>query len=324
MEKIKTVEIRAPCGHFYDLKCLTDLFRSTLNDESLFPPRCCKEPFVFHDVRRYFDHELAVAFETKSIEFSVVNRVYCRRPTCSAFLGAATDVAKPLSCAECLWSTCGHCKDAAHGTTPCSANQDETVLALAEQKGWKRCPGCHRIVELVMGCHHMTCICKKQFCYVCTETWKTCCCPQWEENRLYAAAVNRVDRRMHDEPAVRVATVTTADYNRRVAQEAERLRVNHHCDHRNWRLRHGGGTCEWCGHYLPRYLLVSPHDAPRYRTMADTLCRWYVVGLQGLFCYGLRSLYKKSRLNVLRHLDMPLFAFWKHVDPVLSRSSATR
>ena len=175
-----------------------------------------------------------------------------------------------------------------------------------------------------MGCHHMTCICKKQFCYVCTGTWKTCGCPQWEENRLYAAAVYRVDRRVHDEPVARAATVTTADYNRRVAQEAERLRVNHHCDHRNWRLRHGGGRCEWCSHYLARYLLVSAPYASRYGMMAETFYLSDVIGLQGLFCHGLRSLYEESCLNLLQHLDVPLLAFRKHVDLSLARPSGTR
>ncbi|TCD67541.1 hypothetical protein EIP91_012295 [Steccherinum ochraceum] len=70
MEKIRKTVVTAPCGHHYDLKCLIDLFRSTLTDESLFPPRCCQRPFIFDDVRHYFDEDLVTAFRKKAVEFS--------------------------------------------------------------------------------------------------------------------------------------------------------------------------------------------------------------------------------------------------------------
>ncbi|KAH8100561.1 hypothetical protein BXZ70DRAFT_1000275 [Cristinia sonorae] len=254
MEKIKRNQIRAPCGHYYDLKCLIDLFKSTLTDESLFPPRCCQQPFVFDELRPYFDLDLAIDFEKKSLEFSVGNRVYCYQPTCSSFLGPATDTAAPMVCDECFSHTCGHCKEASHGTSSCSAKHDAAVLDLAEREGWKRCPGCHRLVELTMGCYHMTCICRKQFCYVCTETWKTCHCPQWEENRLLDAATDRVNRQIGRGQQARAAMANN-DFGRRVAQEAERLRTNHHCEHNFWQYRAGGGRCEWCNFNLPTFLL---------------------------------------------------------------------
>ncbi|THH20263.1 hypothetical protein EUX98_g8615, partial [Antrodiella citrinella] len=223
MEKIKGVEVRAPCGHHYDVKCLVELFKSTLTDESLFPPRCCKRSFVFAEVRHYLGVILATSFEKKSNEFSVPNRVYCYQPTCSSFLGAATDAPSLMMCYECYSHTCGHCKEPAHGHVSCAAKHDATVLALAEQEGWKRCPGCHRLVELSMGCYHMTCLCKKEFCYICTETWKQCDCPQWEENRLLTAATDRVNRQIRQEPRAQ-APAAPVNFMQRVAMEAQRLR----------------------------------------------------------------------------------------------------
>ncbi|CCM02211.1 uncharacterized protein FIBRA_04291 [Fibroporia radiculosa] len=58
-DRIHGSAIKAPCGHFYDVACLTDLFRSASKDETLFPPRCCTQPFVFADVRLHFDAELS-------------------------------------------------------------------------------------------------------------------------------------------------------------------------------------------------------------------------------------------------------------------------
>ncbi|CAL1696543.1 unnamed protein product [Somion occarium] len=251
-DTIRGMEIRAPCGHFYDVRCLVDLFRSTVRDESLFPPRCCQQPFIFDQIRRYLGHDLAAQFQQKSIEFSTADRVYCHRPTCSTFLGAATNHASPLRCRRCSNSTCAHCKESAHLDLPCSSELDAAVLALAEQEGWKRCPGCHRLVELTMGCYHMTCRCRKQFCYVCTETWKNCTCPQWEENRLLVVARDRVNREIREEPAARPAGDV---FRTRVVEMAARLREDHDCRHTGWSYRTGGGQCEICNYRLPQYLL---------------------------------------------------------------------
>ncbi|KAI0082222.1 hypothetical protein K474DRAFT_1655575 [Panus rudis PR-1116 ss-1] len=249
---IRRIEVQAPCGHFYDVPCLVDLFRATTRDESLFPPRCCQKPFILKQVRHYLGYQLASLYEKKSIEFSTVNRVYCSVPTCSAFIGATTRSSITLRCPECFSGTCGQCKDEAHPGVPCSTKEDAAVLALAEREGWKRCPGCHRLVELSIGCYHMTCRCRKEFCYVCTATWKTCPCPQWEERRLVAVAQDRVQRQLREEPAARAANW---NFGVAVAAMADRLRDDHDCQHGIWRYRPGGGQCEVCFHNLPQYLL---------------------------------------------------------------------
>lgn len=253
-DSINGPEVVAPCGHFYDARCLVDLFKATITDESLFPPRCCNKPFLIKDVRVHLGAKLAASFEKKALEFQTADRVYCHRPTCSSFLGGATQSATPIRCPSCSAETCAHCKDASHPFMSCSSKMDDTVRALAAQEGWKQCPGCRRLVELTHGCYHMTCLCRKQFCYVCTETWKTCTCPQWDEGRLLIAAEHRVNRQMENTAA---GTARRADRDRLVAREAERLRTDHNCQHSNWSLRHGGGNCESCGNFLANYLLVS-------------------------------------------------------------------
>lgn len=35
---------RVPCNHDYCRDCLQDLFRASITDDSLFPPRCCRQP----------------------------------------------------------------------------------------------------------------------------------------------------------------------------------------------------------------------------------------------------------------------------------------
>lgn len=250
-EQINGTVVHAPCGHPWDTDCLADLFRAATTDESLFPPRCCQQPFVLSDVQHHLGAELLRTFATISVEFGTPNRVYCHRPTCSAFICPATETATSKVCPACPAQTCGRCKKRAHLGSPC-ATDDAPILALAEQEGWARCPGCKHLVELTHGCYHITCRCRKQFCYLCVETWKDCTCPQWDEQRLLETARTRVEREL---PAGRPAPPATR-LQEMVTQAAERLRENHECAHW-WVYRSGAGRCEHCFHYLPQFLLVS-------------------------------------------------------------------
>ncbi|KAH9911610.1 uncharacterized protein B0H18DRAFT_347537 [Fomitopsis serialis] len=248
-ENIGGHQIQAPCGHFWDADCLADLFRASTTDESLFPPRCCQQPFVLKEVERHLMPELLASFNAISLEFRTADRVYCHRPTCSAFIGPATESSSAQDCPKCLAQTCGHCKERAHSGSPCITD-DAPILALAEQNGWARCPGCKHIVELAMGCYHMTCRCGKQFCYICVETWKNCLCPQWDEPRLLITAQDRVQRELPAGPPPAAPLLQEM-----VRRAADRLRVDHDCQHM-WRYRPGGGRCEQCSYYLPVFLLV--------------------------------------------------------------------
>ncbi|KII92508.1 hypothetical protein PLICRDRAFT_104254, partial [Plicaturopsis crispa FD-325 SS-3] len=137
-------------------------------------------------------------FKEKQIEFGTLKRVYCATPTCSQFLGPQSDgwFTQTFLCKRpgCTTRTCGRCKTKVEGAHTCAVDEtDRAVMGLGAREGWARCPGCNRMIELNLGCNHMTCICKTQFCYVCKARWKTCTCPQWDEARLLTAAEQRVD-----------------------------------------------------------------------------------------------------------------------------------
>jgi IBR domain, a half RING-finger domain len=248
-------------------------------DESSFPPRCCRQaiprdslfPFIARDVREMF--------EKASNEFSTRprDRVYCSNATCSEFLGTGgTDLTarRSMTCPECDHSTCSICRGPAHPrNTACS--QDEgtgAIQSLMEENQWQRCPECHRVIELTYGCFHMTCVCRAQFCYQCSGTWKTCKCPQWEERLLLVEAERRVDAEIEggfgfgvppapnpirDDPEETPETADGARQNR-IAEVATRLRTNHACNH-DWERRRGAGRCAHCSTRYKRFLLVSGH-----------------------------------------------------------------
>jgi hypothetical protein len=147
---------RVPCRHEYCRDCLEDLFKTAMTDESLFPPRCCRQQIPMVAVRIFLSSELVQAFERKKIEFETPNRTYCCLSTCSAFINTQNITDEGAACPQCGSMTCTTCKAAAHaGDCPNDAALQQ-VLDIARENGWQRCYSCWRLVELDHGCNHMT------------------------------------------------------------------------------------------------------------------------------------------------------------------------
>ncbi|KAG9693863.1 hypothetical protein KCU95_g6185, partial [Aureobasidium melanogenum] len=182
--------LEVPCGHHYCVGCLSVLFEDSMVDETMYPPRCCRQTIPLDDAKPLLHPKLVRNFEQKSIELDTKDRTYCFDPRCSTFIPTdhiANDVA---GCPDCGKRTCGICKAAAHrGDCP----RDEALqqfLQAADNQGWQRCYVCRRVVDLRSGCNHITCPCGAHFCYVCGASWnpRTCTCPQWDEGRLQERA----------------------------------------------------------------------------------------------------------------------------------------
>ncbi|KAL0776257.1 hypothetical protein CaCOL14_007544 [Colletotrichum acutatum] len=220
-----TTAAHLPCNHSYCRDCLRTLFQLSLTDESLFPPRCCRQPIPVNDnnIRAFLPSRLLGSFRAKELELSTPDRTYCHRPTCSRFIPKEFTRGDIGTCPACRHETCLMCKGAGHGAQDCTQDtQTQALLEVAAANGWQRCFGCRRIVELDHGCNHMTCPCGAQFCYLCGERWKTCHCAQWNEERLVARANAIVDRRAD---ALRLGAAARAQ---QVEREAHNLVENHH------------------------------------------------------------------------------------------------
>ncbi|KAJ7207182.1 hypothetical protein GGX14DRAFT_366730 [Mycena pura] len=247
----------APCGHFYCSECISDLARSCIGDESLFPLQCCRQPLQMEGrggVFAQLEPRLGRSLREKATEFGTpsANRVYCPHPTCSAFLGSTAHHTTDVKCERCGTDVCVSCKQNTHPGERCGENEAlEQLKALAKEQRWQTCPGCARIIDLQQGCFHMTCLCRTEFCYVCAALWKHCECPQWEEVRLLDTAEQRVENEM----GVRARVAAPENFERRVQERVDRLRYEHDCvnGHR-WRKRNGRGRCEHCNDTLPFYL----------------------------------------------------------------------
>ncbi|KAG4439898.1 hypothetical protein IFR05_004622 [Cadophora sp. M221] len=239
-----------PCGDRYCFDCLVETFTISFRDEELYPPRCCRQPIALETLGARLTADITTTFHAKGVEYGTVNRVYCSGRGCETFLSpdmiVSADVAR---CSTCQTTTCTMCKGASHlGDCP----EDEAsnqLLALAEQEGWKRCPGCHRMVELTVGCYHMSCVCRTQFCYNCgAHPWKTCECPQWDQDRLYSRA-NAVVQARNRAAGIR-GPAALAD----VVNVADRLHAHHNCDHPRFRSLRGENDCHMCHHTMPDFI----------------------------------------------------------------------
>ncbi|KAK4444530.1 hypothetical protein QBC34DRAFT_308728, partial [Podospora aff. communis PSN243] len=232
--QVSTDVVKCPCNHLYCKECLLSMFRASLKDTTIFPPRCCGEPVPIQTCRAFFPKTLVQDFEQRKLEFDTPNRVYCHRPTCSAFIPPGPVISMVARCPKCSAKTCINCKNKFHGPESCEDDRaTKETLRLASTEGWQRCPSCKTVVALTHGCNHITCQCRAEFCYVCAAPWRTCNCPVWDEQRLIDQANARVDRNLEREGQGPLPEVE----RQALVQEQIRMleRGYHECEHRRWR-----------------------------------------------------------------------------------------
>ncbi|RKL29204.1 hypothetical protein BFJ72_g12113 [Fusarium proliferatum] len=98
---------KAPCSHDYCRECLVSLTRASLQNETLFPPRCCGQNIPIEQ-GRWFSPELVGQFQAKKLEFETPNRTYCSEPSCSTFVPPAFVSGDSATCPKCSRKTCTH------------------------------------------------------------------------------------------------------------------------------------------------------------------------------------------------------------------------
>jgi hypothetical protein len=147
---------QVPCGHHYCRTCISKLFEDAVSDESLFPPRCCRQNIPLSSATHFLAPALLLKFRAKSIEFSTPNRTYCHRESCSAFIPPSRIHGHTGRCPSCFHETCTLCKQNSH-TGDCPTDTGlQSLLELSTSEGWQRCYSCRRVVELDTGCNHIT------------------------------------------------------------------------------------------------------------------------------------------------------------------------
>lgn len=144
------------CGCFYCAPCLRQCIRTGLRNEQNFPPRC-HHRLTEDDIRWVNRPGLLRLYRQQAIEWDsdAVERVYCSRPQCSAFIPDRREGGE-ARCGACGAGTCASCRKRWHPGQACDEEREnEELMDLMDRHGYGNCP-CGRPVESRGGCSHMT------------------------------------------------------------------------------------------------------------------------------------------------------------------------
>lgn len=147
--------VQMSCSHCYCRICLVQLFETSLKDQSLFPPQCCRKVIPLSLVRTLLGISTSQKVVAKEIEINDVYRTYCFNPTCSTYIFPYQRDGNCGTCPDCKAQTCIICKESFH-QGKCVEKVPDEVMLLARTEGWKRCSRCQYMVELSTGCNHIT------------------------------------------------------------------------------------------------------------------------------------------------------------------------
>jgi hypothetical protein len=177
-----------PCGHLFCISCIVEYTQHNVSSRKV-PLTCpnveCKKVITPQTTLRYLQNkpELQSKYAGLFVEHSLgpENVVYCPNRVCSNPLVVEMDNEDSpfASCPSCSTDICVQCKVRFHHGYDCeeyqqlaaSSKDDIPVLKLAQEKNWKRCPGCKTMVERKEGCNHIVCPCGTEFCYLCTTRY---------------------------------------------------------------------------------------------------------------------------------------------------------
>jgi hypothetical protein len=155
----RTRMVLTKCGHHYCANCAKTLFMRSIKDESLYPPKCCKQPIPLALVAKHMDHVELATFQLSSVEFSTRHRVYCSNVACGMFIvpDNIDAVNQRAMCSSCGTESCSVCKNGYHHGSDCPDDPSiRQTRELAQSLGWQTCHACDRVVQLRSGCNHMT------------------------------------------------------------------------------------------------------------------------------------------------------------------------
>lgn len=227
-EKAPWEMVTVKCFHKFCSHCMVRYVNSKLQTSQV-PIRCpqigCEHYMSAEECKAFLPDACFEALLKALAEANIPDskRVYCPFPNCSAMFDKGQDASARASsssypedttircveCPECHRLFCADCCVPWHSSMSCEEYQnlpadernsdDVTLHRLAQNRQWRRCQECRRMIELTQGCFHMTCWCGHEFCYACGAEYRnkqqTCQCLYWDEHNIinYSAPNEALD-----------------------------------------------------------------------------------------------------------------------------------
>jgi len=194
-----------PCQHRL---CSDDLksFVSSAYQTKSFPLKCpfdgCETEIPDEVAFLCMDQQDSENYTRNAVISGLENVIYCPNSKCSLpFEYDDGNVLQeiPVQCPSCHYQFCKKCRFEAHLNLTCEQRQEQIhnadeegkkqLLELAKMNKWQGCQ-CGYVFEKVNGCNHMTCRCRREWCYTCGKHFtdlhakgyhcenKSCHCPQ--------------------------------------------------------------------------------------------------------------------------------------------------
>ncbi|KAF9668175.1 hypothetical protein SADUNF_Sadunf15G0101700 [Salix dunnii] len=210
-DKMSSMMITMKCSHKFCSHCMKTYVDGKIQSSQvpiICPQLGCKYCISINECRSFLPLTSYESLENALAEADILHsdRIYCPYPNCSVLLDhreclSARESSSSQSdntcidCPVCRRFFCVECGVPWHSSMSCEEYQnlpleerdagDITLHLLAQNKRWRRCQQCHRMIELSQGCSHMTCWCRHEFCYSCgaeyTNGQQTCQCAFWDE-----------------------------------------------------------------------------------------------------------------------------------------------
>lgn len=93
--------VRLVCSNVYCKSCLKSFFLRVAKDESLFPPKCHRQPIDISTIEADFSVEELTAYRSAELEFTSTDRVYCANPESAKFIPMSQRTPDCASCEAC-------------------------------------------------------------------------------------------------------------------------------------------------------------------------------------------------------------------------------
>ena len=182
-----------PIAHKYCRDCFIDYCSNKISERITdihCPEVKCRCEITFWELQGNLPADIMKKYERFSIRNVCEQNGYIHCPRCNEWFAdvnladtpQAEAIWKKVCCGKCSHEFCGKCGEAPHKSISvqrditCTelarelskSNNDALMLELAGNKGYKKCPCCNALTELVEDCcKFVYCRCGKKFCFLC-------------------------------------------------------------------------------------------------------------------------------------------------------------